>query len=172
MKKTKAFAQLAELERTVLDALAPQVGENAKLVLSHMHPMLEQHGFMAEVRLQNIAEPDDLLTVRGVLNAGAIYERVQRAGEDANHFYIHADFFKTLSSLRSRYMSTGSRLAEEAGPVPLQVSHDHTQSGKASVPAPLPTNKISGQDRTGQTISAPVETRQIAHETQRPRHRE
>ena len=170
-EKDEGIAQLAELERTVLDALAPHVGDNAKLVLSHMHPMLEQHGFMAEVKLQEISEPDDVLTVRGALNAGAIYERVQRAGEDQNHFYIHADFFKTLSSLRSRYMSAGSRIALEPGPVSLQVSHDQAQSGKGSVPAPLPT-KTHSREATSQAIMSASEPKQIANDPPRPRNRD
>ena len=100
--KDKSRADLAELERTVAVALMPDVTENANLVLSFMHPMIEQHGFMAEIKLQEVADKTDQRTMRSALNAGAVYKRVQRAGDDANHYYVHSDFFKTLTALRGR----------------------------------------------------------------------
>ncbi len=47
-------------------------------------------------------------TVRSVLNAGATHERVQRAGNDAAHYYVHKDLYKTLARIRGRTLFSGT----------------------------------------------------------------
>lgn len=106
-EKDKSHGNLAQLDRTITVALLPDVGANAELVLSHLHPIQEHNGFMAEIRLKEI-DSAQLKPVRSTLNAGAIYERVQRVGDDPNHYYIHSDFFKTLLSIRGRLLVSGA----------------------------------------------------------------
>ena len=113
-EKDKEREKLADLERTVAVALLPDVGSNAELVLSHMHPILEQHGFMAEVTLSEVNDTGELKTMRSALNAGAVFERVQRVGDSAGHYFIHADFFKTLTSLRGRLLMSGGHVSAAA----------------------------------------------------------
>ncbi|MFZ4806346.1 MAG: hypothetical protein ACOYLQ_03745 [Hyphomicrobiaceae bacterium] len=113
-ESNREHVNLAELERTVSVALLPDVGHGASLVLSFMHPIREQHGFMAEVRMTEVAASTDGAgaegerVVRTALNAGAMYQRVQRVGEDAGHYYIHGDFYKVLVRLRARMLSSSS----------------------------------------------------------------
>ncbi len=115
---------LSELNKTIHIALLPDVGHNAEMVLSFMHPMREDRGFMAEVRLEEVQASDnetgrrDLRTVRNALNAGATFDRVQRVATEANHFYIHGDFYKTLVRLRARLISSAAYPPAIAGPQP------------------------------------------------------
>lgn len=107
---------LAELERTVKVALAPDPAHGASIVLGYFHPIDEVNGFMAEVRMPEVTG-DDERTVRTALNAASTYQRVQKV-EDENsdyflwmrrttrtpkegHYWIHADFYKTLVHLRA-----------------------------------------------------------------------
>ncbi|MGI9408598.1 MAG: hypothetical protein ACR2OV_00890, partial [Hyphomicrobiaceae bacterium] len=151
--KDKSRADLAELERTVAVALMPDVTENANLVLSFMHPMIEQHGFMAEIKLQEVADKTDQRTMRSALNAGAVYKRVQRAGDDANHYYVHSDFFKTLTALRGRLSMLPVSTEPSRTALPNEANQD---IAKTSVPAPTPSRaalqdeRTAGSDRTGQ----------------------
>jgi len=41
------------------------------------------------------------------LNAGATLDRVQRAGKDASHYFIHRDLYKTLVLIRARTLMMG-----------------------------------------------------------------
>jgi hypothetical protein len=97
----KANVDLAELERIVGVSLLPDVNENAETVLHYMHPITEKHGFTAEIKLKEVT-PEHLRTVRNTLNAGATLERVQRAGDDPMHYFIHRDMYKTLARIRAR----------------------------------------------------------------------
>ncbi len=105
---------LAELDKIVSVALLPNLSHNAELVLHYMHPIREDRGFTAEIKLDEVA-PDHLRTVRNTLNAGATLDRVQRVGRDATHYYIHRDLYKTLALIRARtLMGYGS--GQIAGP--------------------------------------------------------
>jgi hypothetical protein len=109
-------ANLAELEKIVGVALLPNLSHNAELVLHYMHPISEDRGFTAEIKLDEVA-PDHLRTVRNTLNAGATLERVQRAGKDAKHYFIHRDLYKTLALIRARtlMLDYGQRRIGAAG---------------------------------------------------------
>ena len=74
----KSNVDLAELEKIVGVALLPDVNQNAETVLHYMHPISEDRGFTAEIKLGEVA-PADVRTVRNTLNAGATLDRVQRA---------------------------------------------------------------------------------------------
>jgi hypothetical protein len=102
-------AVLAELEKVVGVALLPDLSGNAEVVLHYMHPISEDRGFTAEIKLDEVG-PDHIRTVRNTLNAGATLDRVQRAGKDAKHYFIHRDLYKTLAMIRAR------TLAAEGGP--------------------------------------------------------
>jgi hypothetical protein len=127
-EQNREHVDLADLERTVSTALLPDIGHNASMVLSYLHPIREQHGFMAEVRLEEVAAraretgTDDDRNLRNALNAGAMYQRVQRAGETSGHFYIHADFYKVLVRLRARMLSAASprAIAKSVPPRPVE----------------------------------------------------
>jgi hypothetical protein len=112
----KKYVDLAELERVVTVALLPRVADNAEAVLSYIHPIQEKHGFTGEIRLDEVMQ-EDRRTVRSALNAGATLERVQRAGSDARHYYIHGDFYKTLARIRGRLMASASHSARFGGVV-------------------------------------------------------
>lgn len=126
-EKDKSHGNIAQLERTLSVALLPHSGENAEMVLSHLHPIQEHKGFMAEIQLGEIEE-HDIRTVRSALNAGALYERVQRVGADTTHYYIHGDFFKTLLTIRGRLLLSGRHAVGEVPaigvePVPATALH-------------------------------------------------
>jgi hypothetical protein len=97
---------LAELEKIVSVALLPDVNHNAETVLHYMHPISEDRGFTAEIRLGEVG-PDHIRVVRSTLNAGATLDRVQRAGKDARHYFIHRDLYKTLALIRARTLMSG-----------------------------------------------------------------
>jgi hypothetical protein len=97
----KANVDLAELERIVGVSLLPDINQNAETVLHYLHPITEKHGFTAEIKLKEVAA-EHLRTVRNALNAGATLERVQRAGDDPMHYFIHRDMYKTLARIRAR----------------------------------------------------------------------
>jgi len=79
------------------------MSHNAETVLHYMHPISEDRGFTAEVKLEEVA-PEHVRTVRSTLNAGATLDRVQRAGKDSSHYFIHRDLYKTLALIRARTM--------------------------------------------------------------------
>lgn len=97
-------ATLAEMEKTVAVALLPDIPQNIDTVLSHMHPITEKHGFMAEIKLGEIEDEAEKRTVRQVLNAGSVHQRVQRTDTDPLHYFIHRDLYQTLARLRARSM--------------------------------------------------------------------
>ena len=174
-EKDQDVSRLRDLKISLSQALQPDSLRNAEMVLGYMHPFWDEkknYGFMAEVRLAEIADPDELSTMRRALKAGITHERIQSAKEDSQQFFIHADFFKTLSSLRSRYLSSGSAVSEQVGSVPLQQARiEQELIGQGSVPAPLPTKSLS-RDRAAQTVQASGEPKQIADQASRPRHRD
>jgi hypothetical protein len=144
-------ADLAELEKIVSVALLPTIGHNAETVLHYMHPISEDRGFTAEVKLAEVEtdSAEDLRVVKKVLNAGATMDRVQRAGSDAKHYYVHKDLFKTLARIRGRTLFAGhehARLASPSAPLeprfggsitpPKTALPDHT----AKVTQALPEN--------------------------------
>ncbi len=97
----KGNVSLAELEKIVGVALLPDINQNAETVLHYMHPISEDRGFTAEIKLGEVA-PADIRTVRSTLNAGATLDRVQRVGKDASHYWVHKDLYKTLARIRAR----------------------------------------------------------------------
>jgi hypothetical protein len=106
----KRHVDLAELERVVSVALLPRIGDNADTVLSYIHPIGERHGFTGEIRLVEVVG-DDKRVVRSALNAGATLEKVQRAGQDANHYFVHGDFYRTLARIRGRLLMSAAPAA-------------------------------------------------------------
>lgn len=118
----KEHVSLAELERTVNVALLPEPGPNSEMVLSYMHPIREDRGFMAEIRLEEVQKEDertgenDLRTMRNLLNAGATFDRVQRVGDNHMHYYVHSDFYKILVRIRGRLMGSAAHTRAIAGP--------------------------------------------------------
>ncbi len=107
---------LAELEKIVQVALLPDTAVNADTVLHYMHPMREENGFTAEIRLREV-DRTDLRVVRNTLNAAATLQRVQRIGDSTDQFYIHRDLYRTLARIRASSLA-GHRLGQFAGSRP------------------------------------------------------
>ena len=119
----KEKGRLAELERAVGVALLRDVPTNVQIVQDALHPMNEDRGFSAEVRLKE-AHPQEQPIIRKVLNAGAAYGVVQRVGNDPTHFYIHRDMVRTLSNIQARLMMSGAyHQPRVAGPAYDQARH-------------------------------------------------
>ncbi len=108
-ESSEHHATQAELEKIIAVSLLPDIAHNVDIVLSHVHPITEKHGFTGEVRL---SEVDDAhrRTVRNVLNAGSVHQRVQRAEGSDNHYFVHRDLYKTLAILRARALYTAAPL--------------------------------------------------------------
>jgi hypothetical protein len=90
--------QLAELKKLIVVALQPHVGDNAEVVLQHMHPITEQNGFSAEVNMGQVPAPDQPI-VRKTLGAGSVLNYVardSRAGED-DRYYVHKELYRTIA---------------------------------------------------------------------------
>jgi hypothetical protein len=122
---------LAELEKIVGVALLPDLSQNAETVLHYMHPISEDRGFTAEIKLDEVAQ-EHIRTVRNTLNAGATLERVQRAGKTATHYYIHRDLYKTLALIRARtIMLDRVQIAAPEEPRGAQFGGSLTQPSKA-----------------------------------------
>jgi hypothetical protein len=96
-------ATIAEMEKTVSVALLPDIAGNIDIVLAHLHPITEKHGFMAEIRLGEV-EDEHKRVVRHLLNAGAVHQRVQRSDPEGSHYFIHRDLYQALARLRARAM--------------------------------------------------------------------
>lgn len=118
-ESNEIHANLAELEKIVGVALLPDIGPNAETVLSYMHPISEDRGFTAEIKLGEVVEVHKR-TVRNFLNAGATHDRVQRAGTDPSHYFVHKDLYKTLARIRGRTLFSGAALPQIAAPGPRQ----------------------------------------------------
>ena len=106
----KANVDLAELERIVGVSLLPDINQNAETVLHYMHPITEKHGFTAEIKLKEVTA-EHLRTVRSTLNAGATLERVQRAGDDPMHYFIHRDHVQDAGAHPRAHADGGLRRA-------------------------------------------------------------
>lgn len=114
----KQHAALAEMERIISVALLPDVGRNADVVLSHLNPIREEAGFMAEVHLTDIPREHEQI-VRTALNAGATFKRVERSDDRGLHYRIHGDFYRVLVNIRARLLSTTATLQNHAAAAPL-----------------------------------------------------
>ena len=108
---------LAELEKIVVVSLLPDLSQNADTVLHYIHPISEDRGFTGEIKFDEVI-PEHIRVVRSTLNAGATLDRVQRAGKDATHYFVHRDFYRTLAVIRARTLMSdyGQKRIELAAP--------------------------------------------------------
>jgi hypothetical protein len=138
---------LAELEKIVGVALLPNLSHNADLVLHYMHPISEDRGFTAEIKLDEVA-PEHIRTVRNTLNAGATLDRVQRAGKDASHYFIHRDLYKTLALIRARTLMMDYGQPQIAAAKPEKFGGSITDGSKAIEhhPEPQPPPAAASED--------------------------
>ena len=113
----KSNATLAELRQVITVSLQPNVGDNADIVLNHLHPINERHGFSSEVLLSEVAQ-DQMPIVRKVLNAGATlnYIQLDEKSEDLQRYYVHKDLYKTIAMLSAVAPKTGMAYGQIAGP--------------------------------------------------------
>ena len=104
-----------ELEKMVRVALLPDVQEGAEAVMSYAHPMnASNDGFMSEILMHEV-QLDHILTVRGVLNAGAAHHAVRRQKGEQGRYEIHGDLYKTLTRIRARMLLSASTEALRLG---------------------------------------------------------
>ncbi len=104
-----------ELEKMVRVALLPDVQAAAEAVMSYAHPMnASDDGFMSEILMHEV-RTDHMLTVRGVLNAGAAHNAVRRQLGEAGRYELHADLYKTLARIRARMLMGTSNAALQIG---------------------------------------------------------
>lgn len=111
----KRHVTIAELEKVVTVALLPDIGDNAQVVLDHLHPITEDRGFTAQVHLAEIDDQHKRV-VRNALNAGATLQVVQRVGTDSASYFIHGDFYKALARIRARSLIVSPGHAQIAAP--------------------------------------------------------
>jgi hypothetical protein len=139
------------LEKTVSVVLLPDIARNIDAVLSHMHPINEKHGFMAEMKLAEILDDVDKRIVRQVLNAGSVHQRVQRADEAGSHYFIHRDLYQTLARLRARTLFTSTAYRLDSGP------HGETPAFAGSLADERPALEHRPGDRGSQNVPVPAQ---------------
>lgn len=139
---------LAELEKIVGVALLPDLSRNADTVLHYIHPISEDRGFTGEIKLDEVV-PEHIRVVRSTLNAGATLDRVQRAGKDATHYFVHRDFYRTLAIIRARTLISdyGQKQIESVAP-------EQTFGGALNEPS-----KAIEHKRHDDVVAEPVATR-------------
>ncbi len=133
----KQHVAMAEMERVISVALLPDIGANAEIVLSHLNPIREDAGFMAEVRMDDVGT-EHVRVVRNALNAGATFDRVQRAGKEGTLYFVHGDFYRILARIRGRMLASAAIQGRIAAP--------SLQGGLLSLrPAELETQVVDRQ---------------------------
>ena len=110
----KQQVAMADMERVISVALLPDIGANAEIVLSHLNPIREEKGFMAEVRMAEVPA-GDMRIVRNVLNAGTTFDRVQRADGAGTNYFVHGDFYRILARIRGRMLASAAVTSRIAG---------------------------------------------------------
>lgn len=151
----KDRGRLAQLERAVGVALLRDVPTNVQTLQDALHPMNEDRGFSAEVRLKE-THPLDVPVIRKVLNAGAAFGMVQRVGTDPTHFLIHRDLVRTLSNIQARLMMSGAyKDPQIAGPrddSARQLSEHRPQLAAADAPIQIaaPRPRVQTDDEIRQ----------------------
>jgi len=132
-EKDKSHGRLAELERTISVALLPDIKDNAEMILSHLDPIEEQGGYIAEINIDKI-EKSDAHVVRRALNAGTAHKCVRRSRrtpeqpDDAIRYRVNSEFFKALVAIRGRLLLTGTAptvlpaLPPESAPPPAEAA--------------------------------------------------
>nr|PZN88159.1 MAG: hypothetical protein DIU57_00780 [Pseudomonadota bacterium] len=108
------YAAMADMERVISVALLPDIAGNAETVLSHLHPIREENGYMAEVWMDQVPDHHALI-VRSALNAGATFNRVIRI--DSNQYRVHGDFYRVLAHLRGRLLASAGAIPQVRSPV-------------------------------------------------------
>lgn len=149
----KQHVAMADMERVISVALLPDIGANAEIVLSHLTPIREEKGFMAEVHLDEVPT-DHVRIVRSALNAGSTFDRVQRAeGEGANYF-VHGDFYRILARIRGRMLASVA--------TPSRIGTDAVQGGLLSAkPAEIET-QVDRRRQLADETRAPARTPSFA----------
>jgi len=105
------YAAMADMERVISVALLPDIAGNAETVLSHLHPIREENGYMAEVWMDRVPERHALI-VRSALNAGATFNRVMRTDPEGSQYRVHGDFYRVLAHLRGRLLGSAGAMPQ------------------------------------------------------------
>jgi hypothetical protein len=111
-EQVKRDSDVSELETRMTEALLPQVGETAEIVLHYLHPIDERHGFTSELFMNDVAS-DHIRPVRNVLTAGSSLRLVQREPKERDRYYLHGDLYKTLARIRARSLMTAARAPQD-----------------------------------------------------------
>jgi len=108
--KAERGMTLDQLEDQVVVALLPEVAGNCEAVLSELIPIDDDRGtgLTSQVSLGDVG--DDVHPILlNVLNTGATFSVVQRAGKTSDTYYVHKDLYKTLARIRAREVARGPR---------------------------------------------------------------
>src|SRR5690606_1852551 len=105
------YAAMADMERVISVALLPDIAGNAETVLSHLHPIREENGYMAEVWMDRVPDHHALI-VRSALNAGATFNRVMRIDPEGSQYRVHGDFYRVLAHLRGRLLGSAGAMPQ------------------------------------------------------------
>ncbi|MEO1609839.1 MAG: hypothetical protein AAFR90_10965 [Pseudomonadota bacterium] len=152
-EKDRNRVHVAELERTISVALLPDIAGNADIVLDYMQPSetdpkRENYGFTAEIRLAEVHEPIHRKVVRAALNAGAVYQRVQLADSSPGRYFIHSDFYKTLTMLRGRTLLGRSPVAAAQLSPPAAADQSAVDEGDENKGVDMPNVVVKMADGT------------------------
>src|SRR5436190_2142509 len=112
-EETEKGLDLDRLEKRIREALMPHVLDTSTVVLHHLHPIDEEHGFTSEIYLDQV-DPQHMRPVRNLLTAGSGLRVVQRVKRDPNHYFLHADLYQTLARIRARELAMDARARRPA----------------------------------------------------------
>jgi len=159
----REYADRSRLIQIVGVALEPDRQRNAEVVLEHVEPINQRHGFMAQVDLSQVP-PESRRLVQTVLSAGMTLNAVQRhdrggarttgafariAGKAAaleTTYLVRSDLFRTLLMYRA---GSSALLAGGREPtVRLTAEPDRTRLGNGTQPtvAPRQIPHLQGSD--------------------------
>jgi predicted nucleic acid-binding Zn-ribbon protein len=164
-QKARRGLELDRLEKQIRVALMPHVGATCEIVMQHLDPINEDNGFTSEIYLDQVpAERQP--AVLNVLNTGATFQVVQRAPENAEHYWIHKDLYATLARIRARECARDGGALGLAPPArdkarfggPLAESRPAIADGTAHPTAWAPRDPVAGP-----TSEADLDTELIEH---------
>jgi hypothetical protein len=164
LKANKADAtqslKLNELEDRIAEALVPDIGRGANIVLHYMHAANEKDGFSSIIEFNQVA-PENALPVRNVLNVGARFGKVRRYQNDTSRYEVHGDVHSALSSLRARIMMSAAASPQQHGSIDHSAAYGgHLNPSQAEIaPAPAPA-ALQGPDSVAQKTAPEKDTKQ------------
>lgn len=101
-------------EQVVYTALFPDIDRPICYLFENIYPSNKIPGFTSELDLNDLEE-HTVVPIRRVLSAGAALHLVRPDDIDGNKFYVHAEFYKLLTRVRSGAPTQSGTLALRNG---------------------------------------------------------